>query len=278
MNGNGKKTVAEIIRSEFLSFNNRQNPIYIKSVVAWFKQNHPEVRENSVRNTMLFLTANYRGRGKWGPGPEDDIFKNVAGSGIYYFYEPTKDTDIKPIRKSTETEHEPDDAAEIDIEIEPDDAEIEPEDQHEVKLPVDFETVHNTTRDLVAANLSTFFGAGTELYREELASSDGSPEFTLASGGKIDILAINRATNTIFVIEIKGNQNCSVDTLIGQIHRYMSGVRLTVAAPGTRVYGALMILKKPPIALVNAFKGNSDLRLVRFSPSIEFSTITKEGA
>lgn len=119
--------------------------------------------------------------------------------------------------------------------------------------------------DFVVTNLASIFRGALELY-EDAEGNDGQQYST--DIGPIDILAIEKASGSLVVIELKKGR--SSDAVVGQILRYMGWVKKHLCSDGQAVRG-LIICREPDARLSYAVEMADHIDVRYYSVSFTLS-------
>jgi len=105
-----------------------------------------------------------------------------------------------------------------------------------VVTPIPFQfAIEKHLEDFIIRNWQhTIFGRDYNFYNDGDTDGQQYPTDT----GPIDILAVSKDNKTLLVIELKKDR--SSDATVGQILRYMSYIKETLAQPGQHVHGAIV--------------------------------------
>jgi len=117
--------------------------------------------------------------------------------------------------------------------------------------------------DFIVSNFDTIFKGTLQLY-EDAAGADGQQYAT--DIGPIDILAVERRSNSFVVIELKKGRPS--DQVIGQILRYMGWVKKNLCKEGQAVKG-LVICRDPDPKLSYALEMTNNIDVRYYSVSFK---------
>ena len=119
------------------------------------------------------------------------------------------------------------------------------------------EHLEDIIEDLINKEIPLFKGFNLNMYSEQNKSGR---QFRTPRG-IIDILAVNKETGDFYVIELK--KGYSVDSIIGQISRYMGWVKDHLATDGQNVFG-IICLGDISDNLIYAAKTNPNIKLFQY--------------
>jgi restriction system protein len=118
--------------------------------------------------------------------------------------------------------------------------------------------------EFIVANFTTIFGGTLKLY-EDSEGNEGQ-QYATNQVGYIDILAVEKETNSFVVIELKKGR--SSDQVVGQILRYMGWVKQNLCTNGESVKG-LVICSEPDTKLSYALSMVDNVEARYYSISFE---------
>lgn len=119
--------------------------------------------------------------------------------------------------------------------------------------------------DFIVGNFETIFKGALKVFKDE-EGSDGQQYTT--DIGPIDILAMEPATNSFVVIELKKGRPS--DQVVGQVLRYMGWVKKELCKDGQGVKG-LVICKDPDQRLLYALSMTTNIQIKYYSVSFKLN-------
>ncbi len=223
-----------------------------RSVIAWFLQKYPKVKEGTISAHLVRLSTNNMNRLHYSPRPngEDDLFFQLDPNHFRLFdqlHDPT------PIIKGS---------GGTPLAIMEDAEAFEEEANGPIATKSSQASEFAYERDLrnfLVKNLN-LLETGIRLYEEEGITGVEFP----AGGRFVDILAVD-SNNNYVVIELKVSRG--YDRVVGQLLRYMAWIEKHQADPGQSVRGVI-IAKEISEDLLLACSKVHDVSLYEYELSI----------
>ena len=192
------------------------------TVISWFAQKYPLVKEGTVKAHLVLLSINNPGRVHHTIKPDgtDDLFYQLDPNH-FRLYEPKIDP-IPITKRSSQTSG---------LEDEDNALNEAPSDATKSGQASTF-AYERDLRNYLAKNLN-LIEPGLKLYEEENISGVEFP----VGGRFVDILAVDNESNYV-VIELKVSRG--YDRVVGQLLRYMAWIGQHHADPGQNVRGIII--------------------------------------
>jgi len=118
--------------------------------------------------------------------------------------------------------------------------------------------------DFIISNFNTIFNGSLKIFVD--IDGNAGQQYTTDGIGTIDILAMEPATNSFVVIELKKGRPS--DQVVGQILRYMGWVKQTLCKEGQDVKG-LVICRDPDQKMSYALSMTSDIQVKYYNVSFK---------
>lgn len=221
--------------------------------LAWFAQNYPKLKANSLRAHLVQAATNDKSRLHHSATNTSDDLLFKVDSGQFRLYEPGKDP--APIHEMIDGDVAREEALELELDSE--------EDVGEASAASSEFLLEQDLQRYLAENLDCI-EPGLRLYEQ-----DGVRGIEFDAGGRrIDILAEDRQ-GALVVIELKVSKG--YDRVVGQLLRYMNWVHRELADPGQRVRG-LIVCRAISEDLRLACASIPDVELLEYALSV---TVTR---
>jgi len=216
------------------------------SVISWFREHYPKIKEGTVTAHLIRLSTNAPNRLHYSAKPGDDDLLFQLDSNRFRHYDPASDP--PPICKGGTPPP-----------VTPDPEGNFPDSAGEFAYEADL-------RDFLAKNLS-LLERGLRLYEEEGISGIEFP----VGGRFIDILALD-TTNNYVVIELKVSKG--YDRVVGQLLRYTAWVAQNHAEPSQSVRG-IIVAREISEDLLLACSGVAHVQLFEYQLAVTLKQVKR---